>query len=288
MLIDLQLHSTYSDGYLTPTELAEFIASQGVKIAALTDHNTVSGLNEFRNACRRLGIKAVTGLELYIKFHKYRFNILWYNFNDTAPDLHNILRSSQTRRRRQVRIALEKLIEKRGFKFDINKILDKYNHYVPINHVADDLIAIPGNFKKVKRELKMENPREGDILSEYFHNRKEYVLKNSFIDIDRIMDLRKKIGGQIIICHPGKHFNVDHNLLLDLKRIGLDGLEKFSPHHTYGAVMYYQHWARELDLIETGGSDFHRFEGGKHLVQHAWQYFRVDSKYLRKVKKIIS
>lgn len=287
MLIDLQLHSTYSDGYLTPTELVKFIAAQGVRVAALTDHNTVSGLHEFRNACRASGIKPITGLELYVKFHKYRFNLLWYNFDDNSPDLHALLRSSQVRRRRQVRLALKKLVAKRGFKIDINKTLDRYNHYVPVNHIADDIMADPKNLKKIKRELGMKNPREGDILSEYFHNRKEYVLKNSFIDMDRIIDLRGKIGGQIIICHPGKHFNVDHNLLYELKKSGLDGLEKFSPHHTYGAVMYYQHWARELDLIETGGSDFHRFEGGKHLVQDSWQYYKIDSALLRGIKKII-
>ncbi|MBU4375047.1 PHP domain-containing protein, partial [Patescibacteria group bacterium] len=64
MLIDLQLHSTYSDGYLTPTELAGFLAKQGVKIAALTDHNTVGGLDEFRQACRACKIKPITGVEL--------------------------------------------------------------------------------------------------------------------------------------------------------------------------------------------------------------------------------
>ncbi len=287
MLIDLQLHSTYSDGYLTPTEVARFIAARGVKIAALTDHNTVSGLDEFRHACRSIGIKPITGLELYAKFHKYRFNVLWYNFNETVPALHDLLRSSQVRRRRQVRTALKKLVAERGFRFDFNKILDKYTHYVPINHIADDLIAIPRNWRKIKKDLKQLNPREGDILGEYFHNRKTYFLKNSFIDIDRIMALREEIGGKIILCHPGKHFNVDHNLLRELKKIGLDGLEILSPHHTYGGVMYYQHWARELDLIETGGSDFHRFEGNKQLVQYAWQYYKIDSALLRQVKKII-
>lgn len=287
MLIDLQLHSTYSDGYLTPTQLARFIANQGVKVAALTDHNTVSGLDEFRRACRRLGIKPITGLELYIKFHQYRFNLLWYNFDDTDPDLHNLLRESQMRRRRQVRMALTKLKEKRNFIFDVNKLLDRYNHYVPINHIIDDITAVPVNWRKIKKELGLAHPREGDIIAEYFRNKEIYILKNAYIDIDRVLRLKEKIGGQLILCHPAKYLGVNIDLVKELKRLGVVGVEKMSPHHSYGAIMYIQHWAREFDLIETGGSDFHRFEGGGHLVQDAWQYFRVDTAHLRKIKRII-
>lgn len=113
MYIDLQLHSTYSDGYLTPTEVVKFIAKQGVKAAALTDHNTVGGLDEFRLACRQYNIKPITGLEIYVKLHSRRFNIIWYNFDDTDPELHDMLRDSQMRRRRKVRFILNKLVEKR-------------------------------------------------------------------------------------------------------------------------------------------------------------------------------
>ena len=58
MLIDLQLHSTCSDGYLTPSEVAKTCRERGVKVASLTDHNTVSGQEEFARACKELKIKA--------------------------------------------------------------------------------------------------------------------------------------------------------------------------------------------------------------------------------------
>lgn len=286
MLIDLQLHSTYSDGYLSPTEVAKFIASKGVKVAALTDHNTVSGLDEFRHACQQLKIKPITGLELYIKFHARRFNILWYNFDDTSPELHNLLRASQVRRRRQVRLALNRLV-KRGFKLEVDKILDKYNHYLPINHVVDEVIATRGNLKKIKRGLGIKHPREDDIIREYFRNKNIGVLHNSYIDIDWIIKLRKKIGGQLVLCHPAKNAAINLDLFQDLKNVGLDGIEKLSPHHSYGATIFIQYLAQELNLIETGSSDFHRLEGGNNPIQYSWQYYQVDSRLLRGVKKII-
>jgi len=286
MLIDLQLHSSYSDGYLTPTEVAKFIADQGVKVAALTDHNTVSGLSEFRRACRKYQVKPITGLELYTKLGNTRLNLLWFNFDEKDARLHDILRSSQIRRKIKVRKILKKLA-KRGFKIDINKILDKYTHYIPLNHVVDDVRAIPANRAKIKKELKIKNPRESEIIGEYFRNKGVSVLRESYTDIKKILSLRKKIGGQLIFNHPGKHDRLKRDLLKKLKKLGVDGLEVLSPHHSIGSVMYAQTMARQFDFIATGGSDFHRHERENLPIQNSWQYFKVDSKYLRRVKKII-
>jgi predicted metal-dependent phosphoesterase TrpH len=287
MFIDLQLHSTYSDGYLTPTQLVKFMARQEVRVVSLTDHNTVGGLNEFRQTCRQYKIKPITGLELYVKLNNQRFGILWFKFDDKSPELHNILRDSQTRRRNQVRIILQKLLTQ-GLRMDINKILDKYNHYVPINQVVDDIYALPYNRKKIKKELGVNTPREGEIIMRYFKNSDIGILRESYISINRILKLRKKIGGQIILNHPGKHHQLKRDFLEKLKKLGFDGIELLSPHHSIAAAMYIQFISRELDFINTGGSDFHRFEGSPFTIQNSWQYYKIDSKYLRGIDNIIS
>lgn len=286
MKIDLQLHSKYSDGYLSPSEVVKYIAQQGVKVASLTDHNTVGGIGEFCIACEKHGIKAIAGLELYIKLHHHRFNLLWYNFNKTDPDLHSVLRNSQLRRRRQVRLLLEKLVD-RGFKLNPNKIVDKYNHYVPVNHVVDDIIKEKANLKKIKKELKLQNPRENDILNEYFHNKDIGILKNSFIDIDTVLELKRKIGGQLVLCHPAKHNYISREFIELLIQHNIDGIEVLSPHHSYGAVVYLQQLSYEYKLIATGGSDFHRFEGSRMPIQAAAQYYQINSELLRNIKSVI-
>lgn len=286
MLIDLQLHSTYSDGYLTPTELVNFIKKQGVKIAALTDHNTVAGLDEFRQACRRNSIKPIAGLELYAKLNHRQFNVLWFNFNDTSPELHNLLRDSQVRRRGQIRRILNKL-NTQGFQINIEKILDKYNHYIPLNRIVDDIWANPQNRKIIKRDLNSQSPREEEIMNRYFHNKEIGQLKNSHIDIKRIINLKKRIGGQIIINHPGKYRFLKMHYFQELKKIGVDGLEILSPHHSYGAAVYAQHVAEQFGYIFTGGSDFHRFENNSRAITNAWEYYKIDSNFLPGVEKII-
>src|SRR3989339_851357 len=226
MLIDLQIHSTYSDGYFTPTQLAEFMRRQGVKVAALTDHNTVGGVHEFVNACRRNGIKPVKGL-------------------------------------------------------------DRHNHYVPINHIVDAICADHKNLSRMKRELKTDFPGEGEIISRYFQDKNIGVLKNSLIDFERVIGLRKKIGGQLILCHPAKGGHIDRDFLASLKSEAMDATELMSPHHSYNSIMLIQRLAREFNLITTGGSDFHRMEGKGYRLQKSWEYFKIDVKHLRRVDKII-
>ena len=287
MRIDLQLHSTYSDGYLSPTELAKFLADHHVKVAALTDHNTVRGTYEFRKACEKLKIKAITGIELYVKLGNHKFNVLWYNFDETNPRLHDMLRDSQKRRRNQMRNILKRMITQ-GFDINVNAIIDKYNHYVPINRVIDDILATPFNVALIKKQLDIKILREEDIISEYFHNKKiTPVLRNSLIDIERVLKVRKKIGGQIILCHPAKHSYIDKSLWSQFKEMGFDGIELMSPHHSYGAIMYIQHLAREHDFIETGGSDFHKYESNGFPLQKSWDYFHINAKYLKGIETII-
>jgi len=286
MLIDLQLHSTYSDGYLTPTQLVKFISDQGVKVASLTDHNTVGGLDEFRRACGKHKIKPIVGLELYVKFDFRRLNLLWYNFDDKNPELHNTLRNSQTRRRNRTRQILKKL-KKLGFKIEADKILDKYNHYVPINRIIDEIYLMPANRKIINRKLRSSDPRESEIIKEYFKNEKIGILRESYINMERILFLRKKAGGQLILNHPAKHSYIKREFWEKLGKIGINGVEVLSPHHSIGAIMQAQYLARELNFITTGGSDFHRFEGDKYPLQSAFDYFKIDAKYLRGVNKII-
>jgi len=286
MLIDLQIHSTYSDGYLTPSELADFLASNHIKIAALTDHNTIGGLEEFKSACGEKNIKTIPGVELYIKFGHKKFNLLWYNFDSCNPELHNLLRTSQTRRRQQIRTALAKL-KQHGFEINTGRLLDKFNHYVPINHIIDHISKIPINKKIIIRELKTLNPSQDEILINIFKNPSFAKVNETYIGLKQILKLREKIGGQLILNHPGKYSRLDKKFISNIGALGLNGLEVVSPHHSIGAIMLLQRIARENKLIMTGGSDFHLFEPAPADLNSCYDYFKIDSKHLFDIKKII-
>jgi len=286
MLIDLQLHSTCSDGYLTPSEVAKTCRERGVKVASLTDHNTVSGQEEFARACKELKIKAVPGIELYVTLGHKHLNLLWYHFDVNDPELHNLLRDSQNRRRAGVRRALERLVNK-GYLLDINALLDKQNHYIPINHVIDSFYAL--NKKRVQRELGKKNILETEIIRNYFRKTEKTKMHESYLDIKRVLKIKRRVGGQLILAHPCMFSWIKENTIQQLAQSGLNGLEVLSPHHSWEAVSYLQALADQYKLIMTGGSDFHRFEEQPwYNIKSAWDYFEIESKLLKEVEKIIS
>jgi len=287
MYIDLQLHSTYSDGYLTPSQLVNFLTAKKIKVASLTDHHTVGGLDEFKRTCRKYKIKAIAGLELYTTLKQKKFNLLWYNFDDKSPALHNLLRLSQNRRRRQMRRILLKL-KRLGLTINQERILDKFSRYQPLNRIVSEIFSVAANRNKIIKLVRHRHPREDEIIQAFFKNRRLGIIEESYIGFNNILKLRRLIGGQLILNHPGKHNQIDKNFIAQLKKLGLDGLEVISPHHSIGAIMYAQALAREFALIMTGGSDFHRQERRAVKIKSCYDYFKIDSKYLSQIEKIIN
>jgi hypothetical protein len=296
MLIDLQLHSFYSDGYLSPSELIRFINKQGVRVAALTDHNTLSGLVEFKKEAKKYSIKVINGLELYTKYKGIKINLLWYNFNEGNENLQKLLKEIQQHRFLNCKKYLKKL-KKEGYKINEDKILSNFNDYIPINRLTDKIISNKFNhrllIKRLKQKSKLKGkyflpPREEDILGELFFNKKNGKLNESYINAERLLKIKKEVGGQIIFCHPGKSNRLANNMTEKLKKSGIiDGIEVLSPHHSINTVMYVQFLAEKLDLIASGGSDFHRFENMAYSLKSSWEWFKIDSKNLRRIRDII-
>jgi hypothetical protein len=296
MLIDLQLHSIYSDGYLSPSELIRFVNKQGVKVAALTDHNTLSGSAEFKKEAKKYNIKVINGLELYVKYKEKKINLLWYNFDERNENLQKLLEEIQRHRFLNCKKYLKKL-KRRGYKIDENKILAEFNDYIPINRLTDKIISNKFNYRLLIKRLKQKSklkgkyflaPREENILGELFFNKKNGNLNESCINAERLIKIKKEIGGQIIFCHPGKSNKLANNMTEKLKKAGIiDGLEVLSPHHSVNTILYTQFLTEKLDLIASGGSDFHRFENRHSPLKSSWDWFNIDSKNLRRIRDII-
>lgn len=286
MFIDLQLHSTYSDGKMTPTELAGFLQRNSVKIAALTDHNTVAGLDEFFEACEKRGIKPIAGIELYVRYGAKHLNFLFYNFDKDNPEFHSFLRKTQIQRYKNVVRAL-KYWQDQGLDINITKILGKYNHYIPTNGLVRSIMKSSKNKRIIKGYTKSDNPHEWEIIRFLFKNKRRYYLDETHVDAERLRKLHKKIGGQIIMAHPGKNKVTEETLVKLLKAKHIDGIEILSPHHGWDAISYYQHKMKGRKIIYSGGSDFHGSDDTPTALDCSWDYFKIDSAILPRIDKII-
>lgn len=287
MLIDLQVHSIYSDGYLKPRELVNFLAKEGVRVASLTDHNTLAGLPEFFQACQTAKIKAIPGVEIYTRFNNRQINVLWYNLPIDNEKVNKLLINSQKHWENRLRQHLHKMVTKKMLVKGSEKIVDQFTNYVPTNRILDALLEIKGNRQLIEKATGEKYFREEDAIGWLFNNKKIGKLKPSCIDLKRIIKLRQELGGQLVFCHPGKSRFLKTKLVVKLKELGIDGLEVLSPHHSLGTVFYLQDLANRLGMIMTGGSDFHRFEMIDQGLLSAYDYWRADSLDLRDIGEVI-
>jgi 3',5'-nucleoside bisphosphate phosphatase len=286
MLIDLQLHSKYSDGYLSPKVIAKMLNDFKVKVASLTDHNSISGLDEFKKACDAYNIKTINGLELYVRHKSHTFNVLWYNFDLSSKKLQLMLERTWSRRRKKFLAIIEE-IKKKGLIIEVEKYLKNHQNYLPVNHLVWQIWNNKKNQKIIKAELNKEAPREEDIVSHYFYPEKGSSLSEARISFITLAKLREEIGGQLFLAHPCLHKYINKNLIIEPKKIGLDGIELLSPHHNYSSIVILSSIIKELDLMATGGSDFHLPANEGTGPKYSWQWFKIDSSHLRKINKVI-
>ncbi|MCF7860036.1 PHP domain-containing protein [Patescibacteria group bacterium] len=287
MKIDLQVHSTYSDGYYSPSKLAGLLHRYGIEVASLTDHNTVAGQAEFKKACMRYGIKAVPGLELYASYKQRSFNLLWYNYDTSSPELKKMLESTHARRQRfvkKVNIRLRNL----GLHFNLGRFIQEHPGYLPTNHLADAIWAVPANRKVIKKALQLDIVREDDIVRYCFYPKDGLRLHDARIGLARILQMRKQIGGQLIICHPALNNKMHGNLVEILMAAGVDGFELLSPHHSYNDTMRLMSLAERTGAIVSGGTDFHRPGAKAGKLRYAWDWFTVKSDGLFGINRIIN
>lgn len=241
MKIDLHLHSTASDGKLSPKDLVLWAKNRGLETIALTDHDTVSGIDEAKEECKKQGINFVVGIELS-SFGKFETHILGYNFDYQNP---NFLSELEVIKKRRIarNILLKEKLEEFGMKLDINP--QKYG--IGRMHFAREMVE--------KGYVKTIN----SAFDQYLGSNGKAYIKSQKITPFEAVELIKKYGGVAVIAHP-KRFLQDKNLadFVDgLTDFGLMGLEVYYPNHNETDTAKLKNVALSKNLIMTGGSDFH-------------------------------
>ena len=248
MIADLHTHSTASDGQYTPSELVKLAKEQGIEVMALTDHDTVDGVNEAQQAGKALGIQVIRGVELSAgEYHN--FHILGYGFRDGDTELSKLcekLRESRDERKYKI---IEFLREK-GVHIDLNEVEEL---------AGGDVIARP-HFARilVKHGYVSTNSEafERYLDTEEFRNKVKRFKADSRTCVEAI----KSAGGKVSLAHPYQMGLPDEELealVAELKAWGLDAIECYYPKYTPEQQAFYLHLTEKYQLRQTGGSDFH-------------------------------
>ena len=242
--IDLHIHSTASDGTLSPAEILKLAQKLKLKAIAITDHDTIDGYLAARKFAKKYGIEVIPGVEISSYYKGYDIHILAYFIDIHNKKLNNMLRFVQEGRTKRVRQILEKLK-----KFDIFLTMKQVYKFAGNKNV----IARPHLANAMFKNGFTESYEEA--YYKYIGNDcPAYVCKPTYTP-GNIFQIVKEAGGLSVLAHPGVIKN--DFLIPELVELGLDGLEVFYPLHTIYQKNIYLELAHRYNLLITGGSDFH-------------------------------
>ena len=246
-MMDLHIHTTASDGEHTPREVVELAKAAGVSLMAVTDHDTIDGLDEALMWGDELGVTVVPGIEINAQ-HEAELHILGYGFDRQAPQ---ILAACQWfregRERRGERIIT--LLRSQG----VELTLEEVRAYVQGRQLGRPHFA---------RAL-VDKGYAADVDEAF----KRYLSGQAFGQIERekmspqeAIALIGSAGGLAVLAHPAS-LKLDAGRLEEyvrtLKAFGLRGMECYYSANTPAWTKQCLAIARKNDLLATGGTDFH-------------------------------
>lgn len=251
------MHSTASDGALSPAELVREAKKRGLATIALTDHDTVAGLEEAMEAGRKLGVEVIPGIEFSCGHNGLGLHILGYGI-----DWHNADLVRETKIIHETRIArareMVRQLQEQGFGVDFDKVMARAEGgSVGRPHIAYEIIENPAN-QKILGGIKTKS----DFIVNFLVPGKPAYVESDDLDAQQAINLIHRSRGAAVWSHPAVHFaetfaGLEH-MLKELMALGLEGIEVFNYCQTEGAVRFLNGLAEKYGLLRTAGSDFER------------------------------
>ncbi|MBM3243700.1 MAG: PHP domain-containing protein [Candidatus Omnitrophica bacterium] len=240
---DLHSHTNYSDGTSSPEELAKKAIEAGLSCIALTDHDTVAGIKELIESAVPLGLEVLPGVEISAEIDEKEIHILGYLIDYNHPLLLeklDLLRNNRIARVHDITTKLNAL----GIALQAEDVFAISKRAIPSrSHIAKALLR--GGFISSIPEA----------FSRYIGDGKPaYSLGFRFSPKDAI-DIIKGSGGIPVLAHP--FILKDDNLVSEIIRLGVMGLEIYYPGLSQGELNFYLDLAKKKNLLVSGGSDFH-------------------------------
>ena len=243
--VDLHLHTLASDGRLSPTELVNLAASQGLKVVAVSDHDTTEGLAEAYRAAEQFSdLQIIPAIELSTDIPGDEIHMLGYFLQYEDDEFQAILRRFRAGRLERGRLMVEKLATL-GLPVEWERVQEiAGDGSVGRPHIALAMVE-KGYFKEPKEAFY-------DYLG---RNGQAYVERKKMTPAEGA-EMLARVGGSAVLAHPANLVDLDAKVA-ELKEAGLVGMEVHYAQYSPDTVDYLLSIARNHDLIPCGGSDYH-------------------------------
>jgi predicted metal-dependent phosphoesterase TrpH len=273
---DLQSHSTCSDGSLEPAAVVAAAAAAGVELLALTDHDTIEGVEEALDAAAEHGIGLVPAVELSTAdVLGEDFHVLGYGIDHTDAALRARLRSWCEDRALRIERMADRLDEI-GLPPDRSLLAERRARGCPIGRPHLAAAAIAGNRERLRREG-LDEPSA--FLEAYLVAGAPAYSRRTTPTVGEAIEAIHDAGGVAVWAHPFWDLAGPEDVSAALTRFagcGLDGVEAFYVTHDRAQTQLLCTLADELDLLTTGSADFHgpdhvRFSRFRAFDLHGFQ-----------------
>ena len=277
--VDLHSHSTASDGTLTPRALVQAAARRGVRVLAVTDHDSTEGLADAMAEAETLRpLEIVPGIEINCDVDGGEIHVLGYYMDYEAPWFQEFCRAQRAERRNRIYRIAERLAEL-GMPIDpeaVFALVQEGSAGRP--HVAQ--VMVDRGYVKTVREA----------FDRFLGAGKPGNVPRTKLTPEDAVRLLRRAGGVPVFAHPGLAGR--DALIPSLVAAGLMGIECYYPEHSAAQTGTYVELCREHGLVATGGSDFHgpRVKttqlGDPSIPLAVWEALRVKAEEARATRPV--
>jgi len=247
VIADLHLHTTASDGRLSPRALVQFVAQRGIQFAAVTDHDSTEGLAEaIEESLLFPGLTIIPGIELGTDIPGSEVHVLGYWINYDNPHFQTTLTHFRTGRKARAQQIIENLAGL-GIQVEWSRVVElAKGGAIGRPHIAQVMVE-NGYISQLQDAFDLYLGRNGLAYSERAKLTPEEAIR-----------MLIEVGGVPVLAHPLEGSDLSP-LLPRLAKAGLMGIEVYYKNYTHQQIKALKEHASALGLIALGGTDYHAF-----------------------------
>ncbi len=262
--IDLHIHSNCSDdAELSVEKIVSMSKKSDMKVIAITDHNSVRGVEKAIVCGNKLGVEVIPGIEIDCTFNSINLHVLGYYIDYNRREFHELEKQVYDQEMKFASEKIRRLRENTGLVVDEMEVLEKANGKIVTGELIAEILLSKSNSSdnELLRPYIMGGARSDmpyvNFYWDFFSQGKAAYVPVKYISLRDTIELIKSSNGIPVIAHPGNNLKEYMAVIDSIIKEGIEGIEVFSTYHSKEQTDYFYQKAIEYKLPMTCGSDFH-------------------------------